>query len=510
LAGGDNVDRLDGGAGNDTLTGGGGPDVFYLGVAEFGDDVITDFDLTDAIEVDQRLINPLQITIEQDAADTLITYVPTGDTIRLTGVMSTQVFVDGDNIRIGPVTGVNFAGSALSDSLTGNVGNDTLTGGAGNDSLYGRDGRDGISGGDGNDLLLGDFDNDTLMGEAGADILHGGQGSDMVLGGDGGDTLNGGLGNDTIDGGTGADTVDYSDRLVAVNVNLINATGIAGGSINSSGVYAGGTLEDTLISIENLIGSNVGDRLVGASGSTRIEGRGGDDRITAFSGNDTLIGGFGNDLLEGAKGSDQLSGSDGNDTLNGGTGFDTLDGESGQDAASYADRSAGVSVNLSNGVALSGGFVNASGFYQGGFVEDAIISVESIIGSAFADRLVLSAAAGRVDGGGGNDNISGLGGADTLIGGAGNDTLSGGGGNDIFEFGAGFGQDRIADFVEGVGVADVIRLVGLGTAFDSFAEVTAAASQSGADVVINFGSGNTLTIANATVAGLVADDFTFG
>jgi hypothetical protein len=40
--------------------------------------------------------------------------------------------------------------------------------------------------------------------------------------------------------------------------------------------------------------------------------------------------------------------------------------------------------------------------------------------------------------------------------------------------------------------------------------VIAAATQSGADVAINFGGGTTLTLANLTLATLNADDFVFG
>ncbi len=97
-----------------------------------------------------------------------------------------------------------------------------------------------------------------------------------------------------------------------------------------------------------------------------------------------------------------------------------------------------------------------------------------------------------------------------MIGGAGNDTLSGGAGNDRFEFSAGFGADRITDFTEGAGAGDVIRLIGLGAGFDSFAEVIAAATQSGGDVVFNFGGGATITVVGATIAGFATDDFSFG
>jgi Ca2+-binding RTX toxin-like protein len=191
----------------------------------------------------------------------------------------------------------------------------------------------------------------------------------------------------------------------------------------------------------------------------------------------------------------------GNDTLNGGAGFDTLNGGADSDRAEYSDRTGAVSVNLISGTALTGGALNMAGFYSGGFTEDSLVLIENVIGSDFGDRLVGVNAGSRLDGRGGNDNIAAASGADRLIGGA---------GNDIFEFAAGFGADRITDMTEGAGDGDVIRLVGRGPAFDSFAEVIAAASQSGGGVVFNFGGGNTITVASATVAGFNADGFTFG
>lgn len=56
---------------------------------------------------------------------------------------------------------------------------------------------------------------------------------------------------------------------------------------------------------------------------------------------------------------------------------------------------------------------------------------------------------------------------------------------------------------------DVIRLTGLGPAFDSFAEIVAAATQNGANTVIAFGAGQSLTLQNIALADLDADDFVF-
>ena len=68
-------------------------------------------------------------------------------------------------------------------------------------------------------------------------------------------------------------------------------------------------------------------------------------------------------------------------------------------------------------------------------------------------RVIGSARADYLPGGGGNDVIVGRGGNDTLLGGAGNDRLSGGPGNDVLDGGAG-----VDSFDAGPG-SDTIRAV---------------------------------------------------
>jgi len=73
---------------------------------------------------------------------------------------------------------------------------------------------------------------------------------------------------------------------------------------------------------------------------------------------------------------------------------------------------------------------------------------------------------------------------------------------------AAFGEDTISDFTAGSGVTDVLHLT-LGTAFDTYAEVIAAATQVGADTVINIHAADTITLTNVLKTALVADDFWF-
>jgi serralysin len=97
----------------------------------------------------------------------------------------------------------------------------------------------------------------------------------------------------------------------------------------------GGSGTDTLISIENAIGSAYNDTLVGDAGNNSLAGGAGNDNLTGGAGNDTLDGGAGNDTLNGGLGNDVLRGGDGNDTLTGGAGQDTLTGGAGNDVFDF-------------------------------------------------------------------------------------------------------------------------------------------------------------------------------
>ncbi|MCC6887185.1 MAG: M10 family metallopeptidase C-terminal domain-containing protein [Hyphomicrobiales bacterium] len=111
--------------------------------------------------------------------------------------------------------------------------------------------------------------------------------------------------------------------------------------------------------------------------------------------------------------------------------------------------------------------------------------IENAVGGAGADTLVGSTIANSLDGR------------------AGSDTLTGAGGNDIFVYGVGYGADVITDFS-----GDVIDLSGM-AGVTGFADVLARAAQVGANTVINFGSGNTLTLQNVGLGTLASAHFSF-
>ena len=137
-------------------------------------------------------------------------------------------------------------------------------------------------------------------------------------------------------------------------------------------------MASTLVSIENVFGTNF---------------------------NDILTGNGADNVFSGLAGNDQLTGGGGNDTLNGGSGNDVLNGGTGSDTASYTSATAGVTINLNQ----------AGGQNTGGGGIDQLVSIENLAGSRFSDVLLGNA---------GNNVLAGRDGNDLLNGGAGSDTAS--------------------------------------------------------------------------------------
>ncbi len=135
--------------------------------------------------------------------------------------------------------------------------------------------------------LVGTADANRLQGGLGSDTLDGGAGHDTLQGGGGDDMLVGGLGDDVIDGGAGVDTISYAVSTESVVVNLSvttqQATGVAG--------------RDTVINVENVVGSNYRDTIKGDAGNNVLNGGAERDALTGGGGADTIIGGSGADTF---------------------------------------------------------------------------------------------------------------------------------------------------------------------------------------------------------------------
>jgi Ca2+-binding RTX toxin-like protein len=213
------------------------------------------------------------------------------------------------------------------ESFNGNAGDDTIDGGAGYDRTdYYTWATDGILvrlGGTSNGIAydgLGGIDTLINIEAVRASTFH-----DRLFGSDTGvfESFAGMEGNDTIDGKGGVDRVEYAQSRAAVNVNLLTGTASDGyGSV------------DTLLNIEDILGSTFNDNLTGTLGNNKLDGGLGNDSLIGDNGFDRLEGGGGNDLLSGGLNADTLIGGDGNDVLGGGQGVDSMDGGDGNDSLS--------------------------------------------------------------------------------------------------------------------------------------------------------------------------------
>ena len=220
------------------------------------------------------------------------------------------------------------------------------------------------------------FAGTAILGDARANVLKGTGGNDNMFGLAGNDKLTAGNGNDKLDGGSGKD------------------------------LMAGGNGHDTYIV------RDATDVVVETSS-------GGTDLVKSFITSHTLASSVENGQIM-LTGGATLIGNTLNNTLFAGPGNSFLNGGAGSDTVSYAtdiNGSTGVNVSLATELAQS----------TGGSATDRLISIENLIGSAFADHLTGNADANTLRGGAGDD---------TLSGGAGIDILSGGAGNDVFDFDA--------------------------------------------------------------------------
>ena len=366
------------------------------------------------------------------------------------------------------------------DTIYSGDGENTIDAGSGDDAIYSGDGNDTINGGDGDDTVYGGAGNDSIFGGNDNDILYGGDGDDTIYGGDGDDIVDAGAGNDFMNGGSGTDSLTFGGADHGIDVDL---------SVNTVHDDGFGTT-DEVHNFNNIIGTEFDDTIVGFEWNNVFCGGDGNDALYGGGGNDTLYGGNGNDILDGGSGNDVLDGGDGTDTvifngtdhgvtvdlsantvsddgfgatdqvlnmenitgtdfadtitgnsgdnvLNGGggddtfhvtAGNDTIYGGDGSDTVSYANATAGITVDLSATQTDTDG---AYATVDDGFgTVDHLYSVENITGSDFADTITGDSGDNFLYGGDGNDTLSGGDGNDTIYGGDGDDTIDGGAGSD--------------------------------------------------------------------------------
>jgi hypothetical protein len=393
------------------------------------------------------------------------------------------------------------------------------------DILLGSDAADFLSGLTGGDLIDGGLGNDTLQGGGDEDTIGGGDGDDRIFGGGGDDLLDGGAGDDVLNGGSGSDTADYSAFADGVTVDLMSnpfnflVSGAGHASGSSSGIDGLTSIEIVVGTqgVDSFSGSNSADSLFGEDGDDVIAGKGGDDSLRGDGGNDHIFGGVGDDSIAGGDGDDTIDGEVGDDFIAGGAGSDKLAGLTGNDTiagntGNDTIQGGGGNDNLHG----NGGFDRVSAGsgndkVTGGGDADTLIGAngdDTVIGNGGDDKLIGNQGADKLVGLDGADLLFGGAGEDTLKGGAGNDTMSGGVDSDRFEFESGDGADVITDFSSNSG--DVLVFTGFGAAFDDISDVAANSSQVGADVVIDLGGGNSLTLLGVNLIDLEANDFIFG
>ena len=105
----------------------------------------------------------------------------------------------------------------------------------------------------------------------------------------------------------------------------------------------------------------------------------------------------------------------------------------------------------------------------------------------------------------GSDYLWGLGGNDTLIGGRGNDMLVAGNQHNLFVFHKGDGQDVVMNFVAGAGTGDVLDLRDFG--INNASQFLQVASNQGANVLVQLGGGDQITITGVHVEQFQNDNF---
>ncbi|MPS47694.1 calcium-binding protein [Methylobacillus sp.] len=359
-------------------------------------------------------------TVTYNLSTSVYANIDTGFAGSSLGTAQANRLVDIDHLTGGSGNDT-LIGNDGNNILRGGAGNDSIFGGGGNDTIYGGAGADTIDGGTGNNTAVytssvlvsltdgllrttntngdvlgsGTIVNGGIAGRAtggstasdeafgdvltniqnltvegsGSSYLIGNSQANRLTGGSGNDTLEGIGGGDTLDGGSGTDTATYVHASAGVKASL-GATGLdskaaaalaAAGGISANTGTINGLASDTLISIENLTGTQYNDVLVARNGGSTLRGG---------NGNDTLIGGTGNDYLDGGDGNDVIYATQGRDTVVAGAGNDTIHAS--------VDESASGSAYNNRFTSIDGGSGEEDTLVLTGFVPDANYSLSTL------------------------------------------------------------------------------------------------------------------------------------
>lgn len=423
-------------------------------------------------------------TAQYSGAVTLSYTVTDGNSANASGTLGFNLNAPPTITFTGDDANNELTGSAGNDVLNGQGGNDTLIGGSGNDTLDGGAGIDRMEGGSGNDIYMVDNASDTVIEAIGGGIdtvqvnvpvqtwqpsntvytlganvengmiasptqppqiivtasgatttagslygnalnntlhgaamlsnyLYGNAGNDSLYGGDRQDMLVGGNGDDFIDGGAGSDNISYhtASASVTVNLSITDAQNTLGGGI------------DTLLNVENIIGSSYSDHLTGNAANNRFQSMGG------------------NDVIDGGDGA-----------------FDLIE---------FTNVTAAVNVNM------TGWSIQSTNMQRIGTL--TLSNIEGVSGSIYNDTLTGTSGADYLNGYAGSDVVDGGAGDDYLAGGSSADTLTGGEGKDTFILGSdrGLGIQNGVDTITDFNVTDdSFRLISAD--FTAFIGVTGA------------------------------------
>ncbi|MBR1277074.1 S-layer family protein [Bradyrhizobium sp. AUGA SZCCT0283] len=506
------ADLINGGDGNDTVTGGRGDDVALLGANDDtfiwnpgdGSDTVegqsgTDtlvfnganiaenidiaanggrvrlsrdvanivMDLNDVEKIQLKVLGGADHIVVNDLSGTDVQQVAidlsasggggdgAADTVTVEGTTATDhvtISQSGQNIVVdGLAAQVTIGGQDASDALVinGLAGADVIDASAlaaGQIALA-------INGGDGADVILGSAGNDTVNGGRDNDVAFLGGGDDSFI-------WNPGDGSDIVEGQGGFDTLAFNGANIGEQIN-----------ISANGSHARFIRDVAAISMD-----------LGGTEKIAFRALGGADTITVNDLTGTGVQQVAIDLSASAGGGDGSA--------------DTVIVNAGGNADHITLTQSGQNI-LVNGLAAQ---VSISG-------QEAANDTVRINGLGGADVIdVSSLAAGQIrlaiDGGANDDVITGS---------HGDDLLSGGTGDDRFIWRAGSAADTLTDFTAGAGTPDRIDVRAFaGAGIHGISDVLAHATQVGADTVIDFGGGDTITLTNVTKADLSADDFIFG